>query len=72
MIIMNKNDIDIYFITIEQLEPKNILDIGMFLKRTGIIIRTIPESVQLDSIDLFPEVDLLVWNQLYDNIYDKE
>ncbi len=50
MVLTNRSAIYIYFDLIKQLEPKRILDIGMFLKRTGsvsrkMMARQVPESV---------------------------
>ena len=58
MILKNENDIYIYFETIAQLEPKTILDVGMFLKRIGSVSRKamdggVPEDVRLDGVDFF-------------------
>ena len=35
MILKNENSIYMFYEAIEQLEPEKILDVGMFLKRTG-------------------------------------
>ena len=75
MILKNENDIYIYFEVIEQLEPRRILDIGMFLKRIGGISRKamnreVPEDIQLDGVDFYPEIDFPVWHHMYNNIYD--
>lgn len=66
MIIRNENDIYIYFEVITQLEPRKILDIGMFLKRIGSVARKVmdeelSEELVLDGVDLFPEIDFPVW-----------
>ena len=75
MILKNENDIYIYFETIEQLEPGNILDVGMFLKRIGsvsrkVMSREIPAYIQLDGVDFFPETSFQIWEKIYDSITD--
>ena len=74
MIIRNENDIYIYFEVITQLEPRKILDIGMFLKRIGSVARKVmdeelSEEIVLDGVDLFPEIDFPVWKHIYNKIY---
>lgn len=73
MILANENDIYIFFEIIEQLEPKSILDLGMFLKRVGSVSRKImnnelPCDIRLDGVDFFPEINFPVWNNVYDEI----
>ncbi len=73
MRIKNENDMFIYFEVIKELEPKNILDAGMFLKRIGNVSRQvmnqkIPKEICLDGIDFFPEVCFPVWKNVYDRI----
>lgn len=75
MILANENDIYIFFEIIEQLEPKSILDLGMFLKRVGSVSRNImnremPCDIRLDGVDFFPEINFPVWNNIYDEIID--
>ena len=77
MILKNQNDIYIYFETIEQLEPKRVLDIGMLLKRAGsvsrkIMAREVPEETWLDGIDFFPEICFPVWDRIYNRIVNPE
>lgn len=74
IIINNWNDIYTYFQVIRAYKPGSILDIGMFLKRTGCISRRTMcfealENVQLDGIDLFPEYQLKVYLSIYNHIY---
>ena len=52
MILKNENDIYLYFETIEQLEPKHILDVGMFLKRIGSVSRKVMDREVLADIRL--------------------
>lgn len=73
----NKNDIFVFFEVIEQLEPHKVLDIGMFLKRIGSISRKameseVPEEIILDGIDVCPEMDFPVWQNIYNHIWEKE
>lgn len=75
MILKNENDIYLYFETIEQLEPKHILDVGMFLKRIGSVSRKVMDrevlaDIRLDGIDFFPEKKFAVWECIYDSIID--
>ena len=75
MILKNENDIYLYFETIEQLEPKHILDVGMFLKRIGSVSRKAMDrevlpDIRLDGIDFFPEKKFAVWESIYDSITD--
>lgn len=74
MIIRKQNDIFTYFETIQLLEPKSILDAGMFLKRVGSVSRQmmnreVPKEVCLDGIDFFPEISFAVWDKIYDEIF---
>ena len=60
---------------VEQLEPKRVLDIGMLLKRFGCISRnalnkSVHEDVILDGIDVWSQIQLPVWNSVYDSIFD--
>lgn len=77
MILKNENSIYMFYEAIEQLEPEKILDVGMFLKRTGavsrkVMSRDIPEDRQLTGIDFFPELTFPVWNMIYDQIETAE
>lgn len=71
MILANENDIYIFFEVIRQLEPKSILDVGMFLKRIGSVSRKvmdgeIEDNIMLNGVDFFPEIQFPVWNTIYD------
>ena len=73
MILKNQNDIYIYFETIEQIEPRKVLDVGMFLKRIGCVSRKamhreVSDEIQLDGIDFFSETDFPVWKNVYNDI----
>lgn len=75
--ITNQNDLFIYFEVIRQLRAKNVLDIGMTLKRSGAISRQIADSsiqrkVHLTGVDLFPEICIPVYNIIYNQILSKE
>lgn len=75
MILKNENDIYIYFETIGQLEPQNVLDAGMFLKRIGsvsrkVMSRKIPSDVRLDGVDFFSETSFPIWEKIYNSIMD--
>lgn len=77
MIIKNENSIYVFFQMIEQLKPQSILDMGMFLKRVGSVSRKImgcgvPERVQLDGVDFFPELSFPVYQTIYNEIIPAE
>lgn len=72
-IIVNQNDIFVYFEMIKRNEPKSILDIGMFLKRIGAVSRQameyeIPQDIFLCGIDIFPEFGLSVYEMIFNKI----
>lgn len=72
IVINNKNDMYAYYELINQISPKSVMDIGLFLEQTGNISRhfygnDIPEDIQLDGIARkkpFP-----VYETIYDTIY---
>jgi len=73
MILANENSIYIYYEAIKQLEPKRILDVGMFLKRIGNVSRCameceVPAEIRLVGVDFFPEVSMPVWEAIDDEI----
>lgn len=73
MRIRKQNDIFAYFETIGMLEPKSILDAGMFLKRVGsvsrqIMNREVPKEIRLEGIDFFPEISFASWDNIYDDV----
>ncbi len=75
MILRSENSIYLFYEVIEQIEPETILDVGMFLKRTGavsrkIMSREVPECAELTGIDFFPEINFPVWHMIYDCIVD--
>lgn len=77
MIIKNENSIYIFFQIIACLNPRLVLDMGMFLKRVGSVSRKImgsevPAAVQLDGVDFFPEVSFPIWNTLYNQTMTAE
>ncbi len=77
MILNNQNDMYLYFQMINELQPDSVLDAGMFLKRAGSVSRQmmgcgISEDVRLDGIDFFPELQLPVWKNIYNKIYQGE
>lgn len=74
MRIKKENSLFAYFEIIEKLEPASILDVGMFLKRTGSVSRQVmnsgvPEKVWLDGIDIFPEISFAAWKNIYNRIF---
>lgn len=75
--ITDKDEIYIYFEMLKRMQPKSVLDIGMFLKRIGAISRQavsmrIPEEVFLYGIDFFSEVRLPVYEKVYNGILSKD
>lgn len=77
MIITSENSIYAYFEVISQIEPQNVLDVGMFLKRIGNLSRcamsqTISDNLQLDGVDFFEECNLPVWKMIYDQVISQE
>lgn len=75
--INKQNDIYMVFRIIEELEPKEIVDIGMFFKRVGMISRnvmekTIPDDIELVGVDIFRQWDMPVWKNIYNRIYSVE
>lgn len=77
MILKNENAIYMYYEVMEQLEPKSVLDMGMFLKRVGsvsrkIMNREIDKDIWLEGVDFFPEISFPVWENVYDSMTDAE
>lgn len=77
MIIQKENDAYVYFQIVKELQPTSVLDVGMFLKRTGSLSRQmmnceIPREVWLDGVDFFPEVEFPIWEIIYNEIYCAE
>lgn len=74
--ITDADEIYYYFEMINNITPQSILDVGMFLKRIGAISRQamsceIPGSVRLYGIDFFPEKEMAVYQNVYDEIVTK-
>lgn len=72
-IITNENDIYVYFELIKQLNPKAILDAGMFLKRIGAVARAargceLHPQMHLTGVDVFPGYDFPIYHRIYDRI----
>lgn len=72
-IITNENDIYVYFELIRQLNPKTILDAGMFLKRIGAVARAargceLHPQIRLTGVDAFPAYDFPIYHRIYDRI----
>lgn len=73
--VTDENDIYVYFEVIRQLQPSSVLDFGMMLKRMGALSRQamncrIPQNIRLDGVDLYPYIELPIYQIVYDNIYD--
>lgn len=77
---MIQRDIDklmSFFDVASELEAQSVLDVGMYLKRTGCVSRMalgrrLDEKVHLTGVDILPELQLPVWEQAYDRIIDSE
>lgn len=70
--ITNQNDIYVYFEIIKQVEPKRILDVGMFLKRIGAIGRQVADAVisreaYVKAVDFAEDIQVGVYDTVYDN-----
>lgn len=75
--ITSGNDIYFYFEMLRQLSPKRVLDVGMFLKRIGAVSRQamateLSSQIQLCGVDLFSEVPLPIYEQIYNEVLEKE
>lgn len=73
-VITDADEIFTYFEVIRQLSPARILDVGMMLKRMGAVSRqamhcTVPASARLDGVDFYPEVELPIYQTIYNHIY---
>lgn len=77
MVLANENDIYIFFEIIDQMEPRSILDMGMFLKRIGsisrkVMNREVAKGIWLEGVDFFTETRFPVWENVYDEMIDYE
>lgn len=75
--VTDENDIYIYFEVIKRIQPACILDVGMMLKRIGALSRqamscSIPQEVRLDGVDLYSDIELPIYQVIYDHIYSVE
>lgn len=73
-VVTDADEIFTYFEVIRQLSPSRILDVGMMLKRMGALSRQamhceVPKTARLDGIDLYPKVELPIYETVYDHIY---
>lgn len=73
-VVTDEDEIFTYFEVIRQLSPARILDVGMMLKRMGAVSRqamhcAVPESARLDGVDFYPEVELPIYQTIYNHIY---
>ena len=73
MVITNQDDMYIYFEIINQVEPNNVLDIGMFLKRIGAVSRHVMDlgidaDIRLDGVDYMSDMSVNVYKKIYDDI----
>lgn len=75
-VVTDSDEIYTYFEVIRQFSPARILDVGMMLKRMGAVSRqamhcAIPQAVQLDGVDLYPQVELPIYQAIYDHIFSE-
>lgn len=75
MILKNVESIVTFFDVAEEIEAESILDVGMFLKRSGCVSRMacgrrMDEKVRLTGVDILPTVQFPVWEHVYDRIVD--
>lgn len=73
-VLVEIDDISIYYNMINMVSPRTILDIGMFLKRIGAVSRRnlnagIENKVILDGVDYMPDLKIPVMQKVYDNIF---
>jgi hypothetical protein len=71
--ITGKNDMYMYLELLRQFEPDAVLDVGMFLKRTGAIARNIgdmgiSQAIVIDGVDFAPQIEADVYRRVYDDI----
>ena len=77
MVITSKNDMYVYFETICEIEPENVMDFGMFLERIGAVSRQVLDGeidpdVKLTGVrgEAIPE--LPVYTRIYDDTYETD
>jgi hypothetical protein len=73
MLLINENDIYVYFEIIKQNSAKRVLDVGMFLSRIKAVSRqvenlSINENVILDGVNITSEEIFPVYQTIYDSI----
>lgn len=66
-----------YFQMIQNSGPHTVLDVGMLLKRMGAVSRRamsteISEDIILCGIDLFPEYQMPIYEEVYDEIIPRD
>ena len=76
-LIDNENDITTYFYCIRDIMPKEVLDIGMFLKRCTAVSRflngwEISFNTKLTGVDLYPDLKMDIYTKIYDKIISLE
>lgn len=70
--ITDKDVMYIYSEVINQMEPRKILDVGMFYKAIGAVSRRILEmEVPEDCYITGVETDSISWLNVYETIYDE-
>ncbi|MGN0240808.1 MAG: hypothetical protein ACI4CS_03895 [Candidatus Weimeria sp.] len=73
-LIINNEYLDsIYFSVINDIMPDTLLDIGMYLKRTGSVSRSaggseIKGQVTIDGVDVMPDIKCGIYQVIYDHI----
>lgn len=75
MIITNENTECIFFEVVKRVEPRSILDVGMFLNRCGSVSRgmmkeELEEDVVLIGLEIFHEISFPICRKIYNEIID--
>lgn len=73
-VLVEIDDISVYYNVINMISPETILDIGMFLKRIGAVSRRnlnvgIENNVILDGVDYMLDLYIPVMTKIYDNVF---
>ncbi len=70
-----RNDYTEYFTAIRDYRPSSILDVGMFLKRSGFIspcyagVSIDTDTTLLDGVDVMPKTDAQIYSTIYKKIF---
>ena len=75
--ITSKEQMSFYFLTLNEIEPASVLDMGMFLKRIGAVSRSaldekISEDILLDGVDFRGTPELPIYHPIYNHIFSSD